>query len=51
MTTNSGQLSSRKTTAGWKILVLWNTGTGKRTPLSVMTNSKPAEVVEFSLAR
>ena len=51
VTTNSGKRHARKTTAGWKLLVLRNNGTKKWILLSVMKNSKPVEVVEFSVSR
>ena len=42
--TKSGQRRVCKTTAGWKLLVLWKNGTEKWIPLSVVKNSKTFEV-------
>ena len=51
VTTKSGQLYARNTTAGWKLLVLWNNGTEQWILLSVMKNSKPVDVADFSVSR
>ena len=51
VTTKSGQHRARKTTAGWKLLVLWINGTEKFTHLPVMNNSKPVDVAEYTVAR
>ena len=49
--TKSGQHCVRKTTAGWKLLVLWKNGTEQWISLSVMKNSNTFEVVEFAVDR
>ena len=51
VTNKSGQYRVFNTTAGWKLLFLWNNGTEKCIPLSVMKNSKPVEVAQFEVAR
>ena len=51
VTTNSGKRHARKTTAGWKLLVLRNNGTKKWILLSVMKNSKPVVVADFSVSQ
>ena len=51
VTTKSGQRRARKTASGWKLLVLWKKVTEKWIPLSIMNNSKPVGVAEFSVVR
>ena len=49
--TKSGQRRMRKTTCGWKFLVLWKDGTEQWVPLKDLKESHPVEVAEFAKAR
>ena len=49
-TTKSGNRRYRKTTVGWKLLVLWKDGSEQWIPLKDMKESHPIEVAEFAKA-
>ena len=49
-TTKSGNRQYRKTTDGWKLLVLWKGGSEQWIPLKDMKESHPIEVAEFAKA-
>ena len=49
--TKRGQRRMRKTTCGWKLLVLWKDGTEQWVPLKDLKESHPVEVAEFAKAR
>ena len=49
--TRRGQRRMRKTTCGWKLLVLWKDGTEQWIPLKDLKESHPIEVAEFAKAR
>jgi hypothetical protein len=49
--TKSGQRRLRKTTQGWKLLVLWKDGTETWVKLSDMKEAHPVEVAEFAKSR
>ena len=49
--THSGQCRLRKTTTGWKLLVVWNDGSETWIPLKDMKESHPVETAEFAKAR
>ena len=46
----NGQRRTRKTTRGWKLMVLWNDGTQSWIDLSVLKESNPVDVAEFAKA-
>ena len=48
--TKSGQKHMRKTTTGWKLLVLWKNGTEQWMPLSVLKESNPVDVTDCTKA-
>ena len=50
VTTKSGNRRYRKTTVGWKLLVLWKDGSEQWIPLKDMKESHPIEVAEFAKA-
>ena len=50
VTTKRGQHRLRKTTVGWKLLVLWKNGTQQWIPLKDMKESHPVDVAEFAVA-
>ena len=41
----------RKTTCGWKLLVLWKDGSETWIPLKDMTESHPVETAEYAKSR
>ena len=49
--TKSGQRRMRKSTKGWKLLVLWKDGTEQWIPLSILKESNPIEVAEYAKAK
>ena len=49
--TPRGQQRLRKTTVGWKLLVLWKDGTEQWVPLADMKASHPVEVAELAKSR
>jgi hypothetical protein len=51
VTRKSGNRGLKKTTAGWKLLVLWKDGFEEWVPLKDMKDSYPIEVAEFAKAR
>ena len=51
VTTKSGQKRLRKTTQGWKLLVLWKDGSEQWVPLKLLKEVHPVEVAEFAKAR
>ncbi|CAJ1966194.1 unnamed protein product [Cylindrotheca closterium] len=46
----NGQRRTRKTTKGWKLMLLWNDGTQSWIDLSVLKESNPVDVAEFAKA-
>jgi hypothetical protein len=50
-TTKSGQRRIRKSTQGWKLLVLWKDGSEQWIPLKILKESHPVEVAEFAVSR
>lgn len=51
VTTRSGRRRLRKTTAGWKLLVVWKDGSEQWVPLKLLKESNPVDVAEFAQAR
>ena len=49
--TRSGTKRMRKTTCGWKFLVLWKDGSETWVPLKDMKESHPIEIAEFAKSR
>ena len=49
--TKRGRQRLRKSTAGWKLLVLWKGGTEQWIPLKDIKESNPVEVAEFAKSR
>jgi len=49
--TRRGQRRRRKSTIGWKLLVLWKNGMEQWVPLSDLKASNPVEVAEFAKSR
>ena len=49
--TKSGQRRERKTTQGWKLLVLWKNGSEQWIPLKLLKESHPVETAEFAVSR
>ena len=49
--TKSGNQRMRKTTNGWKLLILWKDGTQQWIPLKLMKEYNPLEVAEFACSR
>ena len=49
--TESGQHRTRKSTAGWNLLVAWKNGSEQWIPLSILKKSNPIEVAEFAVAK
>ena len=50
-TTVRGRRIPRKTTAGWKLCVLWHDGSMSWERLAALKESNPVKVVEYSVAR
>ena len=47
----NGQRRLRKTTVGWKLLVLWKDGNEQWIPLKDLKESHPVDVAEFDVAK
>ena len=48
ITTKTGTRRLRKTTLGWKLLVLWKDGSEQWIPLKLLKETNPIEVAEFA---
>ena len=46
--TKSGQRRTRKSTAGWQLLIAWKNGSEEWIPLSIMKQSNPCDVAEYA---
>jgi hypothetical protein len=50
LTTTSDRKVPKRTTQGWKLLVMWKSGTSDWNPLSQLKESNPVEVAEYARA-
>ena len=51
VTTRSGTKRLRKTTKGWRLLVLWKDGSQQWVPLRLLKESNPIKVSEYAVAQ
>ena len=51
VTTKLGTKRLRKTTKGWKLLVLWKHGSQQWVPLQLLKEANPIEVSEYAIAQ